>query len=131
MGEIRRGSCLCGTVSYSLNGPLRPMIVCHCIQCRKMSGHFTAATQSLASDVEIQGESLRWYRSSDIAERGFCVTCGGTLFWRRFDSPKISIYAGTLDGETGLEATAQIHADMKGDYYDLPNFPVIDQAELK
>jgi hypothetical protein len=95
-----------------------------------MSGHFTAATQSLANDVEIQDESLRWYLSSDIAKRGFCVTCVSTLFWRRFDSPKISTYAGTLDGETGLEATAQIHADMKGDYYDLPDLPVIDQAAL-
>jgi hypothetical protein len=131
MTEPLRGSCLCGAVTYELRGPLRPMIVCHCIQCRKMSGHFTAATQSLASDVEITGEALKWYRSSDIAERGFCGTCGSTLFWRRFDNPRISIYAGTLDGTTGLQASAQIHADMKGDYYDLPDLPVIDQGELK
>lgn len=131
MSETRHGSCLCGAVTYVLSGPLRPMIVCHCIQCRKMSGHFTAATQSLASDVEITGASLKWYRSSDIAERGFCDTCGSTLFWRRFDNPRISIYAGTLDGVTGLRESAQIHADMKGDYYNLPDLPVMDQSALR
>lgn len=107
------------------------MIVCHCVQCRKMSGHFTAATQSLARDIEIAGESLIWYRSSDVAERGFCGTCGSTMFWRRFESSRISIYAGTLDGETGLRESGQIHGDMKGDYYDLPDLPVIDQKDLK
>lgn len=131
MSKTLRGSCLCGGVTYALNGPLRPMIVCHCIQCRKMSGHFIAATQSLASDVEIEGESLKWYRSSDVAERGFCGTCGSTLFWRRFDNPRISTYAGTLDGATGLRESAQIHTETKGDYYDLPDLPVIDQVELK
>ena len=130
MSETRHGSCPCGAVTYVLSGPLRPIIVCHCTQCRKMSGHFTAATQSLATDVEIVGESLKWYRSSDVAERGFCGTCGGTLFWRRFDNPRISIYAGTLDGATGLRESAQIHVDVKGDYYDLPDLPVVDQASL-
>lgn len=130
MSETRRGSCLCGAVTYVLSGPLRPMIVCHCVQCRKMSGHFAAATQSLASDMEISGESLKWYRSSDVAERGFCGTCGSTLFWRRFDNPKIAIYAGTLDGETGLRESGQIHTETKGDYYDLPDLPVIDQSAL-
>ena len=131
MSHARQGSCLCGDVNYVLNGPLRPMIVCHCVQCRKMSGHFTAATQSLARDIEIAGESLIWYRSSDVAERGFCGTCGSTMFWRRFESSRISIYAGTLDGETGLRESGQIHGDMKGDYYDLPDLPVIDQKDLK
>jgi hypothetical protein len=130
MSMARQGSCLCGGVTYVLNGPLRSMIVCHCIQCRKMSGHFTAATQSLASDVEITSESLKWYRSSDTAERGFCDTCGSTMFWRRFGSSRISIYAGTLDGETGLRESGQIHAEMKGDYYDLPDLAVMDQSEL-
>jgi hypothetical protein len=83
MSKTLRGSCLCGGVTYALNGPLRPMIVCHCIQCRKMSGHFIAATQSLASDVE--GESLKWYRSSDVAERGFCAGL--------FNAVQISLYA--------------------------------------
>ena len=65
------------------------------------------------------------------AERAFCSRCGGTLFWRRFGNPNILIYAGTLDGETGLAMTSQIHGDAKGDYYDLPALPEIDQGTLK
>lgn len=131
MAKPLAGSCLCGEVTYRLNGPLRPVIVCHCIQCRKMSGHFTGATQSLAADMEIHGASLKWYRSSDVAERGFCGTCGSTLFWRRFGNPHVSIFAGTLDGETGLKEAGQIHVGTKGDYYDLPDVPVMEQDELK
>lgn len=131
MTEPRAGSCLCGEVTYRLNGPLRPVIVCHCGQCRKMSGHFTGATQSLAVDIEISGASLKWFRSSDVAERGFCGTCGSTLFWRRFGASHISIFAGSLDGETGLRAAGQIHVEAKGDYYDLPDLPVMDQSALK
>ncbi len=131
MTERRAGSCLCGEVTYTLNGPLRPVIVCHCTQCRKMSGHFIGATQSLASDMEIAGESLKWFRSSDAAERGFCGNCGSTLFWRRYGNPHISIFAGSLDGETGLRVAGQIHVEAKGDYYDLPDLPVLDQGELK
>ena len=131
MTEPRTGSCLCGQITYTLNGPLRPVIVCHCTQCRKMSGHFIGATQSLASDMEIRGESLKWFGSSDAAERGFCGTCGSTLFWRRFGNPHISIFAGSLNGDTGLRTEGQIHVEAKGDYYDLPDLPVMDQEELK
>ena len=131
MTEPRTGSCLCGQITYTLNGPLRPVIVCHCTQCRKMSGHFIGATQSLASDMEIREESLKWSGSSDAAERGFCGTCGSTLFWRRFGNPHISIFAGSLKGDTGLRTEGQIHVEAKGDYYDLPDLPVMDQEELK
>ena len=36
--------CLCGVVRYEVRGPLRPVIACHCTQCRRTSGPFVAAT---------------------------------------------------------------------------------------
>lgn len=123
------GSCLCGNISYDISGPLRPVVACHCTQCRKASGHYVAATQSLQSDIAIHGE-LSWYKSSDSAERGFCPTCGSNLFWRRFGSDYISIHAGGLDGPTGLRMETQIHCEAAGDYYALPDLPCIAQSEL-
>ena len=41
---MHKGSCLCGGVEYELHGPLRDVLACHCIQCRKTSGHYWAAT---------------------------------------------------------------------------------------
>lgn len=131
MNETLRGSCLCGSVTYAVTGPVRPIIACHCAQCRKISGHYTAATQAPAINLTINGDGVKWYRSSEVAERGFCSTCGSTLFWRRFNNPNISIFAGTLDGVTGLTTQSQIHVDAKGDYYDVPDLPIVDQGTLK
>lgn len=129
-GTTKTGGCLCGGVTYELKGALRPVVACHCAQCRKTSGHYVAATQVAAKDVDISGGTLTWYRSSDTAERGFCKVCGSNLFWRRFGSEHISIWAGTIDGPTGLRMESQLHAESAGDYYDLPDVPVIDQASL-
>lgn len=131
MTDRIKGGCLCGCVRYDVDGPLRPVVACHCIQCRKASGHYVAATQALAVDVSIIGETLAWFKSSDIAERGFCRRCGSNLFWRRHASPHISIFAGTIDGKTGLKIESQLYTESKGDYYDLPDAPVVSQSSLK
>lgn len=117
---MKKGSCLCGKISYSVNGPLRPIIACHCTQCRKQSGHFFAATAAQNEDLTIQGEdNLTWFHASDEAKRGFCKTCGSTLFWRHSAEGFTSILAGSLDGETGLKIAKHIFVADKGDYYDI------------
>lgn len=129
METIARGSCLCGAVRFEARGPLRQVIACHCTQCRKASGHFTAATRCATADLTISGDGLRWYRSSDVAERGFCGVCGSSLFWRPLGGDTTSVSAGAIDGPTGLTLVAQIHVDAKGDYYDLPDVPVRRQGD--
>ena len=119
------GGCLCGKVTYRVDGDLRPVIACHCLQCRKTSGHYVAATQAPTENLHIEGE-VSWYQSSETARRGFCSTCGSSLFWQPSGRSYTSIGAGTLDGETGLHTESQIHTESKGDYYDLPDVPVGD-----
>jgi len=117
-----RGGCLCGGVRYAVRGPLRDVIACHCSQCRRTSGHFVAATQSLATDLLLdKAATLRWFRSSDVAERGFCERCGGNLFWRETapGTETISIMAGTLDSPTGLRLAQHIFVADKSDYYGI------------
>ncbi|WP_299847970.1 GFA family protein [uncultured Roseovarius sp.] len=127
-----QGSCECGAVRYEVSGSLRPVVGCHCSQCRKTSGHYVAATQAEASDFTlIRDEGLRWYRSSLTAQRGFCNICGSSLFWQENETSHISIMAGTLDGATDLRMDRHIHAEAKGDYYDLPIGELVDQSTLK
>ena len=125
------GSCLCGQVTYEINGPLRSVVGCHCNQCRKATGHFVAATQTRTEHLQINGqEHITWFQSSEKAMRGFCTTCGSPLFWRELDSDNTSVMAGTLDGETGLTMDRQIHTESKGDYYTLPDVDAVDQSTL-
>jgi len=114
------GSCLCGGVKFRLNGDLRDVVACHCAQCRKTSGNYVAATRVSNKDLVMDSETtLKWYRSSDVAERGFCNTCGGNLFWRRFGGDATSVMAGTLDPPTGLKIAQHIFVAEKSDFYDL------------
>jgi hypothetical protein len=127
--ERLHGGCLCGAVRYRVGGELRPVIACHCGQCRKTSGHFVAATAADDASLDIDDPSgaLKWYRSSSFAQRGFCGQCGSNLFWKRDGGSATSIMAGSLDGDTALRLEAHIYTADKGDYYglddDIPCFP--------
>ncbi len=114
------GRCLCGAVRYAVDGPLRGVSYCHCSQCRRTSGHFVAATACEAGHLQfLEDTGLRWYRSSPLAERGFCKHCGASLFWRPAHGRHISIMAGTLDVPTNLQALEHIHVDSASDYYTI------------
>lgn len=115
------GSCLCGAVTFRADPPLRPIVACHCTQCRKTSGHFWAATSVPLDHFHlIRADSLRWFQSSSKAQRGFCMTCGASLFWMLHGEGRISIAAGALDGETGLTVESHWHLEDAGDYYTTP-----------
>jgi hypothetical protein len=120
MKSKHTGGCLCGGVRYSVDGALRDVIACHCSQCRRTSGHFLAATEAPKAALRLErADTLRWYRSSPSAERGFCSTCGGNLFWRADAGETVSITAGTLDTPTGLKLAEHIFVADKSDYYTL------------
>lgn len=111
------GGCLCGDVTYGVAGALRPVVACHCVQCRKTSGHHVAATSAARGDVEITGTPV-WYASSETARRGFCGTCGSNLFWDG-SGANLSIFAGTIDGDPGLKLKGHIFCGDKGGYYEI------------
>ena len=114
------GGCLCGDVRYRVTGRLRPVIYCHCSQCRRTSGHFVAATAVPKNALVIMAdESLEWFASSQSASRGFCRRCGSSLFWHPRDRDYVAVMAGTLDEAPGLTAVEHIHVGGKGDYYEL------------
>jgi hypothetical protein len=112
------GSCLCGAVRFEVRGPLREVVACHCSQCRKMTGHYLAATAARDSDLKVTNASgLKWFSASAGARRGFCGQCGSTLFWHGTDRDYTAIAAGSLDGPTGLALAQHIFTADKADYY--------------
>ena len=76
----------------------------------------------------ISSDTLSWYKSSEVAERGFCCICGGNLFWRPFGEDTISVAAGTLDTPTHLTLIEHIYVADKSDYYEInDDLPKKDQ----
>ena len=117
---MHSGSCLCGAVAYEVTGQLRDAIGCHCTQCRKMTGHYLAATAARHERFQLTREDgLAWYRSSATARRGFCRICGSTLFWQGEGRDYVAIAAGSLDGPTGIRLEGHIFCADKGDYYEI------------
>ena len=124
---MQTGSCLCGSVAFELKPPLRPVYACHCTQCRKTSGHFWAATSVPDENLTlIRQDGLRWYQSSENTKRGFCATCGSSLFWVPGGEHRTVVAAGALDEPTGLTIKAHVFMADQGDYYHvadgLPQF---------
>jgi hypothetical protein len=88
--------------------------------CRRWNGHFGSyAGARLESFALIEARGLRWFRSSDTAERGFCTECGSSLFWRPASGEGIGVCTGTLDSPTGLRTLRHEHVASKGDYYEI------------
>jgi len=111
------GHCLCGKIRFhGTYDDSHGLNACHCSQCRRWSGHVWAAI--LPKSMVIEGEPS-WYRASDFARRGFCATCGSSLFWQRDGSDIIDVAAGALDNPTGLHLLGHIFVADKGDYYDI------------
>lgn len=132
--QVVSGACLCGKITLTVKRFNRDVVVCHCTQCRKQTGHFLAATRARNEHLAVVGEeNITWYRASQDAERGFCRICGATLFWRKVGAANTSIAAGCLDAPTGLRVISHIYTDNKGDYYqiesDVPSFRQSGQDE--
>jgi aspartate/methionine/tyrosine aminotransferase len=101
------------------------VLVCHCNECRRWSGHQFAATAARREDLALVEErGLAWIESpaSDAsALRGFCRECGSALFWEAPGRDTISIAAGSVDAPTGLHVAGHVYVPQAGDYYELPD----------
>ena len=114
------GRCQCGAVSFRVSGNMRDVVNCHCGQCRRVHGHAPGYSAARQAELSIEGEdSIRWYRTSDQAQRGFCSNCGSSLFWKPDGRDTISVAAGALNPPTGMKTVRHIFAADKGDYYEI------------
>jgi len=69
----------------------------------------------------LKKKTLKWFRSSKRAKRGFCRKCGASLFFKFIGSNNISIAAGMFNGPTKLKTKMNIFVKGKLDYYKLDN----------
>ena len=120
MSQLHKASCLCGGVRFEVTGRLRDVVACHCIQCRKQTGNYMSATGCVDEALKMTSTSgLAWYESTPGYKRGFCSTCGSTLFWKADTYDRIAIAAGVFDDPLGVPLKGHIYCDYAGDYYEI------------
>lgn len=71
------GGCQCGAVRYRVVAPPRWVGHCHCRMCQKAHGAPMVSWVAVPTEsVTFVTGALKYYRSSEKTERGFCPQCG-------------------------------------------------------
>ncbi|KAF2488501.1 hypothetical protein BU16DRAFT_623534 [Lophium mytilinum] len=103
------GGCFCGKIRYSVNGEGLATALCHCTDCRKITG------STYSTNLVIKEESFKWLSGtpktiSKTADSGkeiishFCGDCGSTLSRTGGSFPdQVIVKVGTLDDFDALK----------------------------
>ncbi len=93
------GGCYCGAIRYRATENPNHQGMCHCGNCRRVSGAQSLAWVTFKSDqVEFTKGERSKFRSETRATWSFCGNCGTTLSYendRRTD--EIDLTIGSLD----------------------------------
>ena len=89
------GGCQCGAVRFRASR-LGGAALCHCRMCQKAFGSFFAPLVTGYDVVWTRGEPS-WFRSSDMARRGFCAACGTPLVYDTAEPDSLELAIGALD----------------------------------
>ena len=116
--DIHEGGCLCGALRYrAAVGDSRTVTHCYCRMCRKATGGtFVTWAEFPAKDFVFTKGQPRYFKSSDLAERAFCGTCGYQFTYQAVGEPEgisesIWVAVGSTDRPGDIEPTHHIFTD--------------------
>lgn len=104
------GGCLCGAVRYEATGGYDGCAHCHCRMCQQSAGAPIVTWFTIKGDhFRVTRGALKFYRSSEQAERGFCADCGTQIVFRYFEGNEgTDVTAASLDRPDAVEPEFQI-----------------------
>lgn len=118
-----KGSCLCGSIQFELDGNITDIIHCHCSLCRKASGSAYATNGFInAQDLKLtdHSDSLTFYESSEGKRKYFCRTCGSPLYSSNAQSPeRYRLRIGALDSDILERPLSHNFVTSKANWEDL------------
>ena len=86
----------------------------------KTHGNFAAYTNVEDRNLKFEiKKTLKWYKSSVKAKRGFCSKCGASIFFKFNKSKTISISAGLFNKSLNVKATKNIFIKNRLKFYKL------------
>lgn len=117
-----RGSCLCGSVAFAVEGPFDQFLNCHCSRCRKASG------TAHSCEVIVKAPAFRWLRGEASVARfdlpqarsfatAFCRTCGTPMPHLTRSGREAIIPAGGFDEPLGATPDRHVHWSSRADWY--------------
>jgi len=121
------GGCLCGAVRYQASEPPLEVYYCHCRMCQRAAGNVVATWAQFPGEAfRLTRGEAKFYRSSDVAERGFCAACGTQLVVRGFEALEpVAVAVGSLDHPEVLRPEGHFGIESKVPWFtvqdDLPH----------
>ncbi len=114
------GSCLCGEVTFEIEGDFENFFLCHCKRCRKDTGSAHAA--NLFSSTA----KLRWLSGQEKVKtfnfrseghiKSFCTNCGSALPNLQMDGKLLVVPAGSLDSDINIKPQGHIYYASKANW---------------
>lgn len=103
--RVVTGQCLCGRVTYVVEGPILDCNYCDCRGCQRASGALKtpwvvmprAGLKVTGEVARIRGDKARYDRCEEHGERTFCPHCGSNVFWLGDRGETVDLTAGCLD----------------------------------
>ena len=115
---MSKGSCLCGTVKFTVTGKTSNMNHCHCSMCRKIHGSlFATYFNAEALEITEGSSAIGRYESSPGFTRTFCTQCGSTLPEQSHSDNGVFVPAGLMDDDPGVRPEAHIFTESKAECY--------------
>jgi len=110
-------SCLCGAVSWDVEGDLQFTSHCHCARCRKAHGTaFSTAVAVSERNFHLHGEENVAVWASEGAQRKFCKRCGASvpgLPWQGL----VFVPLGNFEVDPGTRPMFHIFVGSKAPWY--------------
>ncbi|WP_099192327.1 GFA family protein [Tepidibacter mesophilus] len=130
------GSCLCGEVTYEIEGDFENFYLCHCERCRKDTGSVHAA--NLFSSTA----KLRWLSGQEKSKtfnfrseghiKSFCITCGSALPNIQMDGKLLVVPAGSIDSDINIKPQGHIYYANKANWdTELEKVPKFEELPNK
>jgi hypothetical protein len=127
----RTGRCLCGQISYEIEGDLIATAVCHCDHCQRQSGAaFSVNLVVMESQLTVTGtlstfEDRGENNDAVYVHRRFCGECGSPIYSALVTPAGVlAVKAGTLDDRSDVAPGVEVWCDHKQPWVNLPGMTV-------
>lgn len=130
MSLKHKGTCLCGEVSFEVEGEFESFFMCHCSYCQKDTGSAHAANlfSTTALLKWLSGESnIKVYNLPTTNHvKSFCSNCGSALPIVQMDGQLLAVPAGSMDTKISNKPNAHIFVASKANWdHDLEQVPML------
>lgn len=128
---MRTGRCLCGAVTWELDGDLIATAICHCDHCQRQSGGaFSVNLVALDSQLTVNGELKTYEERGELGDdvyvrRRFCPECGSPIVSELVKTAGVvAVKAGTLDDKSDVAPNVEVWCVDRQPWVSLPGMAV-------